>query len=616
VDSFPQPSRSFSRSSALLPSDVLRLVPRVWPLVRPFKQHLIYLFLLALPGVPGGLLALVLIRILFDVVLGANPMTPVQAALLRLPPTASREVILRREFAVLAIALVVLVPLAMLLLGYAVWILQRVTNLFRVNLYARLQEMSISFHSREKIGDAIFRMFQDSASVPSVISGLILAPLSSLPGAIGNVIWLALFDYPMAAIAAVLIPANFIVAASYGKKLREAFRAERETAADATTRIEETLASIKAVKAYGREASEAEIYARDNWTAFLAARRARLLIASYRVWTNSLRALAITAAIYFGAMHLVHGGRTGAANVAETLGLFLGTLWVLGRLSGRTRDLTDTWASLQDVVTAIARVLEIMERPGEETNRGGFIAGPVRRGLSFTNISFSYDPNRSVLSSVEFVARVGEITALVGPSGAGKSTIIALILRLFDPASGAVTVDDRDIRTFDLAAYRAILAVGLQENPIFTASLGDNLTYGCADGGAERIADAVERAGLSDFVESLPAGLDTMLGEKGSKLSTGQAQRIGLARAFLRDAPILVLDEPTSALEPATEAHVMRAIRGWIEERPRDRLALIATHRMTAAAMADCVYRIADGRVEHVALNAQNGPENIGGRHE
>lgn len=610
-----QPTRSFWSSSELRSSDVLRLLPRIWPFVRPFRRHLLYLLLLALPSLFGGLLALMLSRILFDVVLGGKALTPAQAALLRLPLNAQRDAVFH-EFGKLALMLLVLVPLAMVLFVYAVWIVQHVTNLFRVNLYAHLQEMSISFHSEEKIGDAIFRMFQDSAALPSVIGGLIIVPLTSLPAAMGSVIWLAIFDYRMAAIAAVLIPANFIVAASYGKKLRDAFRAERETAANATTRIEETLASIKAVKAYGRETSETEIYARDNWTSFLAARRARLLIASYRVWTNSMRALAITVAIYFGAMRLLDGGRSGAAHAAETLGLLLGTLWVLAGFSRRTRDLTDIWASLQDVVTAIARVLEMLERPVEAKNTGGTLPGPVRRGLAFKNASFGYDPNRTVVSAAELVARTGEITAIVGPSGAGKSTIVALILRLLDPTSGNITLDDQDIQTLDLAAYRAIFAVGLQENPIFTASLRENLAYGCADARPERIARAIERAGLSDFVASLPAGLDTMLGEKGSKVSAGQAQRIGLARAFLRDAPILVLDEPTSALQPAIEAHVMRAIRGWTEERPHERLALIVTHRATTAATADRVYRIADGRVTPAGLVLQSGIEGVGSRDE
>ena len=185
---------------------------------------------------------------------------------------------------------------------------------------------------------------------------------------------------------------------------------------------------------------------------------------------------------------------------------------------------------------------------------------------------------------------------MVGPSGSGKTTLIALLLRFFDPAAGRILLDGRDIREFDLTEWRRMIAVGLQNNPLLTGTLRDNAAYGRPDASIEEIRAALGRAALGDFVDSLPAGLNTVLGERGAKLSAGQAQRIGVARALLRDAPILLLDEPSSALDIASEERLMRGVRSWLAERPGQRLAIMMTHRRTAAAWADRVYSIASRR--------------------
>ena len=212
-------------------------------------------------------------------------------------------------------------------------------------------------------------------------------------------------------------------------------------------------------------------------------------------------------------------------------------------------------------------------------------------------MTFGYDPRTPVLSGVSLEARAGEITAIAGPSGSGKSTIISLIVRFFDPTAGRILLDAEPIDGFDLPAWRGMLSVALQENPLFTATIRDNVAYGRPDSSAAEVAEAIHRAGLGEFVRSLPAGFDTMLGEKGSKLSAGQAQRIGLARAILRDAPILLLDEPTSALDVATEDAVMLGLRDWVNAAPDRRMVILATHRRTTAARADRIYQIAAGRL-------------------
>jgi ABC-type multidrug transport system fused ATPase/permease subunit len=588
---FPPPEQLRSR-------DIFRLAPRVWPFIKPYKRHLMYLALGVVPGLPGGLFALAMLGVFFDSVGNGKPLNPFQAWLLRVPISADRHVILWHACVFTGSMMVLAVPYGIGLLMYGIWILQRMTNQFRVDLYTRLQELSLRFHSEEKIGDAIFRMFQDSAAIPHVVNGLVIVPLHSVPLIFVNILVLAAFDYHVAAIAAALIPANLIVAALFAKPLRRAFLAERVASAQATTRIEETLASIKAVKAFGREAAESNLYSIDNWESFMAARHARMLWVVYRVIINTLRSLAYVGAIYFGALQVLHGGVAGALRAAFSLGVFQGALWIYAGMTARVRNLTSIWGALQDVGVALARVFEMMAKlPEERVRSGNIVAVAPSKEFAFEDVGFSYDLRSSVLSAVNFHAKVGEITAIAGPSGSGKSTLIALMLRFFDPTEGHIALDGHDIGDLKLDTYRRMISVALQENPLFTATLRDNIVYGRIDATEEQILHAAARAGLADFVRSLPAGLNTVLGEKGAKLSTGQAQRIGLARAFLRDAPILILDEPTSALDSVTEILVMRGIREWIDERPRDRIVVLATHRRRTAALADRIYQISDGRV-------------------
>jgi ABC-type multidrug transport system fused ATPase/permease subunit len=406
-----------------------------------------------------------------------------------------------------------------------------------------------------------------------------------------------LFNRAMALIAMVALPLDFALAAFYGTALRRAFIAERETSAAATTRIEETLASIKTVKAFGREDYETDRYARDNWTSFVAARRARMMLVRYRVLTNTVRGLAYVAAAYLGARMVLSGGRAGVVAAVASLGSFQASLSAFAWMTHGGRNLADRWGSLQDVSVAISRVLEMLNLPASERKKSGSaIPRPLSKSLAFSNVGFSYDSRTPVLENMSFEARAGDLIAIAGPSGAGKSTIVSLLLRFLDPGSGQILYDDVAIENFDLPAWRSMLSVALQENPLFTATIRDNILYSRPDASEDDLHIAIRRAGLVDFVRSLPAGLETMLGEKGAKLSAGQAQRIGLARALLRDAPILLLDEPTSALDGKTEQTVLDGIREWISNAPSRRLAIMVTHRPVGAARADRVYRLDNGQ--------------------
>jgi ABC-type multidrug transport system fused ATPase/permease subunit len=260
-----------------------------------------------------------------------------------------------------------------------------------------------------------------------------------------------------------------------------------------------------------------------------------------------------------------------------------------------------TWGSLQDVGVAVARVFQILWQQSERVSatppnqRGNSPPPLLKEGLSFDRVSFAYANGTPVLNSVDFEARCGQLTAIVGPSGAGKSTMISVLLRFFDPEAGRVLLDGRDIREFDMDRWRLMIAVALQNNPLLSGTLSDNVAYGRPGATLREIEAALDRVGLSDLVDSLPAGLNSLLGEKGAKLSIGQAQRIGVARALLRGGPILLLDEPSSGLDIANEQTLLVGVRSWLAERPGERLAIMVTHRRSAAAWADRTYTIWPG---------------------
>jgi ATP-binding cassette subfamily B protein len=268
------------------------------------------------------------------------------------------------------------------------------------------------------------------------------------------------------------------------------------------------------------------------------------------------------------------------------------------------------------MTVAMARVLELLGSVPEADVKSGERLPPGRiEALRFEDVGFSYDPAEPVLRDISLEVHAGTITAFVGPSGSGKSTLVALLLRFADPASGRIMVNGIDLRDFQLAGWRGRVSVALQENPLFTATIRDNIAYSKPDATVAEVWTAVRRADLELFVNSLPRGLDTMLGEKGAKLSTGQAQRISLARALLRDAPILLLDEPTASLDGATEEHVLDGIRQWLNDAPEGRMVIIATHRRTTAAIAERVFEVTNGTLrsidpserEHPSLKARHG---------
>ena len=602
---------------------VRRLLARCLELLRPIRGHLLLFFAgfaaLALAFLPIGVL---LYDAFWTRALQGNPLLEIEARALGLDPglfavgetlgAAERRSVLERCIAIGLGFGAVATPLGFGLYYYQVWILQRLNQLLRVRLLERLQQLSLRFHAESRIGDALFRTIQDSAMVTQLIEVLILIPIMTLARFLFGVIVVSAFDWRLGLGLLALGPPLVWLAHALGRPLRTSFRRAREANADLTSRVQETLAGIRVIKAYGGEAFEQRRFEDASTGAFAAAFDARALFGFLTIALFWVTAAGLVLAAGWGALQAAQGkalqafGAAGAG--AWTLGLFNYFKLRFGDGSSSLRRAFRTWGSAQDVAIGLDRVFELLDLEPEVQNAADAVPLPVlRRGVRFEGVGFRYQPDRPALESIDFEARVGSVTAIIGPTGSGKTTLMALLLRLFDPERGRIFIDDTDLRQIDLDGLRAGIAVALQENLLFGATVRENIRYAVPTASDEAVRAAARVACADAFIEALPAGYDTLLGERGTKLSTGQRQRLSIARAVLKDTRVLILDEPTAALDAETELAVLESLAVW----GQGRLIFLVTHRLSTIRRADQILVLSGGRIAeagtHAELLAQGG---------
>jgi ABC-type multidrug transport system fused ATPase/permease subunit len=582
---------------------VLPILGRCLRLLRPLRAHLILLCvgfaILALLLVPPSLLFLDLI---WTRALQGEPLAAGQAGWLRLDPAVAvavetlapevRRAVARRTI-VAGLAIVALAaPLFLGLWYYQVWILQRLNQLLRVALLERFQNLSLRFHSEARVGDAIYRLTQDSAMVTSLVEVLLLTPAYTIGAYLLALAMVSLVDPRLA----LLLLAGWIpplaAAFAFSTPLRRGFRAAREANAALTARIQEGVAGIRTLKAYGAEDRELRVFEDASRAAFTAAFEARTRFALYGVLLFTGVSAVLVAAAAWGALETARQAELfalrffGALSVgaAWNLGIFQWFRDRFGDGTNQLRRLFRTWGRVQDVAIGLERVFEILDLEPEVRDAPDARPLPaVRRGLRFREVGFQYREDRPALVSVDLEVPVGAITAVVGATGAGKSTLLALALRLFDPDRGAVEVDGVDLRQVRVADLRDRVAIALQENLLFGTTIRENIRYAVPDADDAAVRAAARIACADEFIDKLPLGYDQPLGERGTKLSTGQRQRLSLARAVLKDASVLLLDEPTASLDAETEGRVLRNLAAW----GRGRAILLVTHRLSTVRHAD-----------------------------
>jgi ATP-binding cassette, subfamily B, bacterial len=480
---------------------------------------------------------------------------------------------------------------------------ERTLASLRSKLYAHVIRLDMGFFERSRVGELSSRLGTDTEVIQALIgSGISVALRSAvmLLGASAMMIWTS---PRLAGLTALVIPAVMLPILVFGRRVQRLSRASQDRLADAAAIVNETLNAASAVKAYAREDMESTRYASAITLALASARQ-----------SIGMRACLTSAVIvlFFGAITLVLWA--GARDVlAGTLGA-----GVLGQFLLYAIFAASSVVGLSEVWGGVMRAAGAMERIGELFAERAEIAGPaqpmtlprpVNGALSFESVRFHYPtrPDAPALHDFSLYIRPGETVALVGPSGAGKSTVLALLLRFYDPQSGRITFDTVDLRAIALPELRGAIALVPQETTIFAGSATDNIRFGRQSADDAEVREAAHAAEAHEFISKLPEGYAAELGERGVRLSGGQRQRIAIARAILRDAPLLLLDEATSALDAQSEAVIQHAL-ARLEQ---DRTTLVIAHRLATVQRADRIVVLDSGRIvaqgTHESLLAEGG---------
>ena len=559
---------------------------QLWPFLKPHKK-LAFGWLLFLALSSGSTLVLPMaVRHMIDQGFGAASMTAINRTFLGL----------------FAVALVLAFATAaryfcITLLG------ERALAALRQSLYGHVIRLDVGFFERSRVGELISRLGTDTEVVQALIgSGISVALRSAvmLLGASAMMVWTS---PRQAGLTALVIPAVMVPILLFGRRVQKLSRASQDRLADAAAVANETLNAAPAVKAYAREAIESRRYGSAIDRALDSARR--------RIGMRSLLTAAVIV-LFFGAITLVlwAGARDVLAHTldAGVLGQFvLYAIFAAGSVAG----LSEVWGDVLRAAGAMERIGELFGERAEITDPPQPLAlpSPVRGALRFEHVGFHYPtrPDAPALHDFDLDIQPGETVALVGPSGAGKSTVLALLLRFYDPQSGRITLDGRDLRAISLSDLRGAIALVPQETVIFGGSAADNIRFGRQSAGDDEVRAAADAAEADDFIHALAEGYDAELGERGVRLSGGQRQRIAIARAILRDAPLLLLDEATSALDAQSEAAIQQAL----ERLEKGRTTLVIAHRLATVQRADRIVVMDGGRIvaqgTHESLLAEGG---------
>ncbi len=457
-------------------------------------------------------------------------------------------------------------------------------------VFARLQRLSMRFHSKRSVGDSLGRVSDDAWCVYTLANGLLISPVSQILklGAVGFVAWQ--LDPQLAILSFAAAPALAGSTLFFSKRLKNRAKLGREAQSRIMSFVHQTITSIPVVQTFGAEERNTRRFQALSEDVVDLSQRRALLNSSYGMVNGLATTVGSGAVLYVGGLRVLDG--------SLSLGTLLIFISYMKTLQDAAEGLLKIYSGLKAVEASTDRIHDILDADDEVLDTPDAKPMPARlssqgRWVSLNNVTFGYEEGRHALDSVSFDAMPGETVALVGSTGAGKSTIAALMLRFFDPQEGSLMIDGVDIREIRASALRSEIAVVLQDPYLMPLSVAANIAYGRPEAMREEIIAAAVAANADEFIRALPEGYDTVIGERGASLSGGQRQRISIARALLKDAPMLILDEPTSALDAKTEASVMEAL----ERLMVGRTTIIIAHRLSTIRRADRIVVLEHGRV-------------------
>jgi subfamily B ATP-binding cassette protein MsbA len=463
---------------------------------------------------------------------------------------------------------------------------QWVAHDLRKMLYFRIQRLGLAYHDSKQTGDLISRVTSDIDSVQSFITSGMLTVLIESVTLLGMIAVMFYIDWRFTLIALSVAPVLFLVVFRYTRMIKRYSREVRKQEGGFVSMVEEALSSIRVVKAFAREDYEQRRVEEKSLETVEAALKARSIKARLTPLVEIIVAVGTGLVLWYGGKMALDGSL-----LPGSLIVFVSYLSKMYKPMQELSKMTDSYAK---AVVGYDRILEVLDTKDEVKDRPNARQAPKFRGeVEYRNVTFGYEENRPILENVSFKIEAGKMAAIVGPTGSGKSTVISLLSRFYDPNSGSVMIDGQDIRSYKQKSVRDQISIVLQETVLFHGPIWENIAYGKPGATRAEILKAAELANVHEFVEQMPEGYDTIVGERGVTLSGGQRQRIAIARAIIRDTPILLLDEPSSGLDAASEKLVFEALDRLIEKKT----AIIVAHRLSTIRKADVIFVVADGHI-------------------
>jgi ATP-binding cassette, subfamily B, bacterial len=538
------------------------------------------------------------LKVIFDYVLGSKPMPGWLAEWM---PADGQALEILRLAAIAVIVIAVVGAISSYTEKYlATTVAKRVGYELRHMLYHHVQRLSLSFYEQRQTGDMVVRLTSDIDATEDLISSAALGIVLNLLTLAGMMTVMFYLDWRFSLIGLSVAPFLFVIVYRFTRRIKQAARAVKQKESELASVVQESISSVRVVKAFAREDFEEKRLDRQSQESVALSLRARSIKARLPPLVDVIVAIGTCLVLWFG-VRLVLDGRL-------TSGALLVFILYLGKMYKPMKDLSKMADTLSKAAVGFERIAEILSIERQVRDRPGARPAPPFKGrIEFAHVRFGYAPEQTVLNDVSLTVEPGQRAALVGLTGSGKSTLIGLIPRLYDTLDGQISIDGQDVRSYTLASLRRQVSFVLQEAVLFHTTVAQNIAYGKPGATREEIVRAATLANAAEFIARLPQGYDTLIGERGNTLSGGQRQRIAIARAIIRDAPILLLDEPSAALDPQSEELVFQGLARLLE----GKTSITIAHRLATVRRADVIFVLNDGviseRGTHEQLLALNG---------
>ena len=577
------------------------MFPLIWSLLKPYRATLIIIFVAMLLQMAASVAAPWPLKIVLDNVVGQHKLSPRFESFLHIFFAGSSKMEIALAAAVGLIVIAVLGAVASYVANYyTTSVGQWVANDLRLRTYNHLQRLSLNYYNTHDLGTLLSTITADVQTIQSFASSSTLGIFVDFLTIIAMLVVMFMLNWDFTLIAIAVTPFMLFMISRFKKAVKKATKEVRKEQSNIVAVVQQGLESMKVVKAFGRqdfEEQELSDVSKATVEAALKARRVKALLSPV---VNIVVAACTAFVLWRSSALILRNSMT-----AGELTVFLS---YLGQFFKPVKDLATMTNSIAQTAVGVDRVRAILEDsdviPEKPEAR---VPPPIKGDIAFENVVFGYNEEAQILKGVSFQIKAGQMIGLVGPTGSGKSTIVSLIPRFYDPGSGSVTIDGTDIRDLTLAGLRGQIAYVLQETVLFRGTVADNIAYGKGTATRDEIVAAAKLANADEFISKMPHGYDTMVGDRGDTLSGGQRQRIGIARAIIRNNPILILDEPTAALDTESERLVMEALQNLM----KGRTVITIAHRLSTIRDAHKIIVLKDGLLveqgTHDELLANNG---------